>query len=110
MLLVATLGVAGIVWKYLDAEQQKGIALQEADKAQNARDFLVSILRISETDALGGNITARQILADAEKRIPEEFADQPELRAELVKAIGEVKRGIARRVPQAMILAVRGTV
>ena len=103
VLLVTVLGVAGVVWKYLDAERQ-------AEKATKARDFLVSILRISETDALGGNITARQILADAEKRIPAEFADQPELRAELVKAIGEVKRGIARRVPQAMILEVRGMV
>jgi formylglycine-generating enzyme required for sulfatase activity len=93
-----------------EADKQKGNALREADKATRARDFLVSILRISETDAKGGNVTARQILADAEKRIPVEFADQPQLRAELVKAIGEVKRGIARRVPQAMILEVRGTV
>src|SRR5262249_4123095 len=29
VLLVTVLGVAGIVWKYLDAERQKGIALQE---------------------------------------------------------------------------------
>src|SRR5262249_21448615 len=83
---------------------------QNAEKATKARDFLVNIFRISETDALGGNITARQILADAERRIPEEFADQPELRAELEAAIGEVKRGIGQRVPQAMILEVRGEV
>ena len=70
----------------------------------------MSIFRISETDVQGGNITARQILADAEKRIPVEFADQPELRAELVAAIGQVKRGIAQRMPAAMILEVRGTV
>jgi formylglycine-generating enzyme required for sulfatase activity/tRNA A-37 threonylcarbamoyl transferase component Bud32 len=86
------------------------VALQEAEKAIKAQDFLISILRISETDSLGGNITARQILADTERRIPVEFADQPELRTELVKAIGEVKRRIARRVPQAMVLEVRGTV
>jgi hypothetical protein len=46
VLLVTVLGMAGIVWKYLDAEQQKGIAQeketaaqQEADKARKARDF-----------------------------------------------------------------------
>jgi formylglycine-generating enzyme required for sulfatase activity len=93
-----------------DADEKRQAAEQEADKARKARNFLVSIFRISEKDVLGGNITARQILADAEKRIPVEFADQPELRAELEKAIGQVKRGIARRVPQAMILEVRGTV
>src|SRR5262249_9209444 len=83
---------------------------QEADKAKKVRDFLVSIFRISEKDTLGGNITARQILAQAEQRIPVEFAGQPELRAELVKAIGKVKRVIGRRTPQAMFLEVRGTV
>src|SRR5262249_22528344 len=36
--------------------------------------------------------------------------DQPELRAELMAAIGQVKRRIARRCPQAMILEVRGSV
>jgi formylglycine-generating enzyme required for sulfatase activity/tRNA A-37 threonylcarbamoyl transferase component Bud32 len=117
VLLVAALGLAGIVWKYLDAERQRVIAreneaqaLKEAEKANKARDFLVSIFRLSETDVRGGNIPARQILADAEKRIPEEFADQPALRADLEKAIGSVKRGIALRVPHAMILEVRGTV
>jgi formylglycine-generating enzyme required for sulfatase activity len=103
--------------KYRDAEEQKGIAEQEAENAKKSADqatrastFLKSIFRIAETDALGGNITARQILADAEKRIPVEFANEPELRAELEKAIVEVRRSLARRSPQAMILEVRGPV
>jgi serine/threonine protein kinase len=102
--------------KYLDAEQQKGIALekegvalQEAAKATKARDFLVSIFKKAETNEKGGNVTVRQLLDDAETEIPDKFAGQPGLSAELVKAIGEVKRGIARRIPQAMILEVRGT-
>jgi formylglycine-generating enzyme required for sulfatase activity len=116
VLLVTALGMAGVVWKYLDAEQQKGIALekegvalQEAAKATKAREFLVSIFKKAETNEKGGNVTVRQLLDDAETEIPEKFAGQPELSAELVKAIGEVKRGIARRIPQAMILEVRGT-
>jgi serine/threonine protein kinase/formylglycine-generating enzyme required for sulfatase activity len=124
IVLVFLAGFAGVVWQLRvaetqqkEAEKQAGIALekeklaqQEADKAKKARDFLVSIFRISETDARGGNITARQILTEADNRIPIEFADQPELRADLVKAIGALKRGIARRIPQAMLLQVRGTV
>ncbi|HYT94520.1 MAG TPA: bifunctional serine/threonine-protein kinase/formylglycine-generating enzyme family protein [Gemmataceae bacterium] len=93
-----------------EAETKEQEARQQAERANKARDFLVSIFRISEKDTLGGNITARHILAQAEQRIPVEFADQPELRAELVKAIREVKRAIGRRTPQAMILEVRGTV
>src|SRR5262249_14196318 len=122
--LALAAGTAVSYLKYRDAEEQKGVAqqeavkaeqqktlaVQEADRAKKASNFLKSIFRISETDAPGGNVTARQILADAEKRIPVEFADDPELRAELVKAMGEVRRGIAKRSPQAMILESHGPV
>src|SRR5262249_53514791 len=50
------------------------------------------------------------ILADAELRIPMEFANQAELRGELLATIDDVKRGIGRATPQAMILEVRGSV
>ena len=36
MLLAAVLGVAGVVWQYIDAEQQKAIARQKADEADKA--------------------------------------------------------------------------
>ena len=54
--LALALGTTVSYVKYLDAQE-------EADKARKARDFLVSIFRVAETDSLGGNITARQILA-----------------------------------------------
>jgi serine/threonine protein kinase/formylglycine-generating enzyme required for sulfatase activity len=110
VVLALVMGTTVSYLKYLDAEQQKREAQKETEKAKKARDFLVSIFRISETGAQGGNITARQILADAERRIPEEFAAQPELRGELEAAIGKVKRGLGRKIPQAMILEVRGSV
>jgi formylglycine-generating enzyme required for sulfatase activity len=138
VLFALTLGTSVSYLKYLEAERQKGVAevnqheaemhqgeaekqtalaqnrereaRKETEKAKKARDFLVSIFQISERDVHGGNITARQILVDAEKRISLEFADQPELRGELLAAIGVVKRSIARQVPQAMILSVSGGV
>ncbi len=110
VLLVTLLGVAGIVWKYFDAEQQKGLALQEADKAIRARNFLASIFELAEKDVRGENVTVREILAEAETRIPVEFEDRPDLSEALVSIIGKVKRRIGWRVPKAMILGVRGTV
>jgi formylglycine-generating enzyme required for sulfatase activity len=117
LVLVFLVGFAGVFWQWRVAEKQTGIALvreqearQEAEKVTKARDFLVSIFQIAERDVPGGNIAARQILADAERRIPVEFAAQPELRGELEAAIGKVKRGLGRKVPQAMILEVRGPV
>jgi formylglycine-generating enzyme required for sulfatase activity len=116
LLLVTVLGVAGIVWKYLDAEQQKGIAQgkeeearKEADKARKARDFLVRIFRIQDIQA-GNTTTARQILNQAEQRIPIEFAEQPELRDELLAAIADVNRKLDRTIPAAMILEARGVI
>jgi hypothetical protein len=46
-----------------NAEKKEQEAQKEAEKAMKARDFLVSILRISK-DIQAGNITARQILSD----------------------------------------------
>jgi serine/threonine protein kinase/formylglycine-generating enzyme required for sulfatase activity len=110
IVLTLVMGTAVSYLKYRDAEQQKSVALREAEKAEKAREFLASIFRKAETDAKGGNVTVRQLLEEAEARIPAEFADQPDLRAELMTTIGDVKRGIARRTPQAMLLDVRGAV
>jgi formylglycine-generating enzyme required for sulfatase activity len=92
------------------AEKKEQEALHEAAKAKKASEFLVSIFEKAETDVKGGNVTVRELLAEAETRIPNEFAEQPELRGELVLAIEKVKRGIGRITPQAMLLEVRGTV
>ncbi|MEZ6142901.1 MAG: formylglycine-generating enzyme family protein [Zavarzinella sp.] len=117
VVLVLIVGTTVSFLKYRDAEAQKGIANErrkeaetEADKATKAREFLVSIFRKAETDVKGGNVTVLQLLAEADTRIPYEFADQPELQRKLVAALGSVRRGIARRTPQAMILQVRGVV
>jgi formylglycine-generating enzyme required for sulfatase activity len=96
--------------KRKDAEQQQTEALREAAKAKKARDFLVSIFQLSDASSPGDSITARQILDDAEKRIPKEFADQPELQAELLAAIADVYTAIESKAIAAMILEARGTV
>jgi formylglycine-generating enzyme required for sulfatase activity len=104
LLLATVLGVAAIVWKYQEARQ-------EADKATKARDFLVSILELADADGPGDAMTARQILDDAEKRIPQEFADQPKFQAALLAAIDTVyAKRRTENAPLAMILGVRGTV
>ncbi len=87
LLLVTLLGVAGIVAKSIEAGQQKAVAeqrrieadaqktiaqgraeeaLREAAKAKKARDFLVSIFQLSDSDRPGETVTAIQIVRDAE--------------------------------------------
>lgn len=89
-------------------ERQK--AQQEAATTGKARDLLVSLFRMVETDIQGGNLAARQILADAEKQISVEFADQSDLRAELQGVLNEIRRNTERTIPAAMILEARGAV
>ncbi len=106
------LALALTVWALLlwqDAQRQEQAAKQEADKARKARDFLVSIFRIKDLQA-GNTTTARQILNEAEQRIPIEFAEQPALRDELLAAIAEVNRHLDRTIPAAMILEARGRI
>jgi formylglycine-generating enzyme required for sulfatase activity len=107
VVLLALVGLTVLAAVALDREQK---ARQEADTATKAREFLVSIFQKAERDEKGGTVTVRQLLEEAETRIPVEFADQPELRGDLIAAIGKAKRGMARRVPQAMLLEVRGKV
>jgi formylglycine-generating enzyme required for sulfatase activity len=106
VVLLALVGLTVLSVVALDREQK---AQQEADKARKARDFLVNIFRIKDVRA-GNTTTARQILNEAEQRIPIEFADQPELRDELLAAIADVNRALDRTIPAAMILEARGAV
>jgi formylglycine-generating enzyme required for sulfatase activity len=97
------------LWFNARLVEQRNEALKEADKAKKARDFLVSIFRIKDVQA-GNTTTARQILNEAEQRIPIELADQPELRDELLAAIADVNRKLDQTIPAAMILEARGAV
>jgi serine/threonine protein kinase/formylglycine-generating enzyme required for sulfatase activity len=102
-------GIVGTTLGLFEAKRQEQEAQQEADKAKKARDFLVSIFRIKDIQA-GNTTTARQILSQAEQRIPIEFAEQPELRDELLAAIEDVNRSLDRTIPAAMILESRGAI
>jgi formylglycine-generating enzyme required for sulfatase activity len=96
--------------KRKQAEAKERVAQQEADKARKARDFLVSIFKLTDRKGEGGTLTARQILDHADQRIAVEFADQPELRADLEAAIEEVYTALGTAGPKAVILEARGTV
>lgn len=106
LVLLATFGLATL---YVVAVNREHKAQWEAAKARKARDFLVRIFRINDIQT-GNTTTARQILNEAEQRIPIEFADQPELRDELLGAIENVNRKLDRTIPAAMILEARGAV
>ena len=90
VVLALAVGTTVSYLKYRDAERQKQEAQKEAAKAERASDYLVSIFKLADAKGQRGTRTARQILDDAEKDIPQKFADQPELRDKLLTQIGTV--------------------
>src|SRR5439155_1765226 len=102
--------VVGGLWFTAQLQVERNEARKAADKATKARDFLVSIFKLSDRKGESGTLTARQILDHADRRIAAEFADQPELRADLENAIEEVYASLGTSGPQAMILETRGAV
>jgi formylglycine-generating enzyme required for sulfatase activity len=110
VVLALAVGTTVSTLKYLDAEQQKQEAQREAAKAARASTYLVSIFKLADAQGQRGTRTARQILDDAEKDIPEKFADQPALRDQLLQQIGDVYDTITATAPLAMILEASGPV
>jgi hypothetical protein len=117
VVLALSLGTTVSYLKYLDAEQQKGIAeekeqqaLAEAEKTRKARDFLASMFQLSPADLEAGEGSARRVLEDAEQRIPTEFADQPEFRDALLDDIRRVRLAVAGKTSDVLLLEVRGAV
>jgi formylglycine-generating enzyme required for sulfatase activity len=102
--------LGGGLWFNARLTEQRNEALREADKATKASNFLVSIFELSDVNGQRGTMTARQILDDAEKRIPREFADQPELQADLLRKIETIYAKMTENAPLAMILECSGTV
>jgi formylglycine-generating enzyme required for sulfatase activity len=91
-----------------DADEKRKAAEKEADKAKKARDFLASIFDLSELEKKEGTFSPFQLLDRAEQRIPREFVDHPELRADLMATLEEARSGLG--MPAAMLLEVGGAV
>jgi formylglycine-generating enzyme required for sulfatase activity/tRNA A-37 threonylcarbamoyl transferase component Bud32 len=88
------------------AREKEAEARKEADKATKARDFLASIFDLSELEKKQGTFSPFQLLDRAEQRLPLEFADHPELRADLLATLEDARSGLG--APAALVLEVRG--
>ena len=69
--------------------QAKQIAL-ERDRAEQTKDFLVSIFNAADPNIVPGEQSARQILEAGRLRIEDDLAEQPEVQVDLLRAMGSV--------------------
>ncbi len=91
VLLVSGL-TAAFTWRTVQSERR---ALIEASTAQRATDFLVSVFGASDANLHDGplvSVTARDVLDRGRDRIATELADQPQVRARLLEALGHAYR------------------
>jgi eukaryotic-like serine/threonine-protein kinase len=80
--------VSAFVWR-LAVERTH--ALDQAQRAEAARDFLVSLFRFADpTVHRGSPPTIRELLDQGSARLDTELAAQPQLRAELNMALAEI--------------------
>lgn len=91
ILAAAAAGVAGIFWQARAAERERRKAVASERKATAVNRFLVEELlaAASPESARGHDLTVRQVLDVAARRVGNAFADQPELEATLRDTLGE---------------------
>ena len=82
------LGIAASATQWLQVRETE----RQRDRAQHATQFLVEAFRAADpAKALGQKVTAKDILDQAERSLALEMQGDPELRAELLGRIAEVK-------------------
>lgn len=71
--------------------EERDRARIEAAKAERATEFLASVFRGADpAEARGADVTAGELLDRGARRIETELANEPEVQAQLMRAVGEV--------------------
>jgi Tetratricopeptide repeat/TIR domain len=89
-----------------EAEAQRQLATQKSLTARRTADFMISLFKESDpSEARGNSITAREILDRGARQIDESLRAEPQVRAELSAALGEVYTGLGLYEPAHTLLA-----
>lgn len=89
--VIALASITGLaVNAAITAERQSQTIALERDRAEEIRDFLISIFNSADPNRAPADVTARELLDAGRQRIATELAEQPELQVDLAMTIGEV--------------------
>ncbi len=87
LVLVLTVGVAGVLWQAHRAEEQ-------ARRAEAIKDFLIDLFKANDTriasDTPRGTITAKALLDEGAAKIEARFADDPVVQIELLRTVADL--------------------
>ncbi len=90
LVLALVAGFAATAWQADVARQRALEAEQQAQHAQQAQRFLISLFQASRPSAWQGReVTARDLLEAGVRRLDQDLGDNPRLRAAMADSIGE---------------------
>lgn len=91
--VIALSTIAGLAVRsaIISDRQAQQIAL-ERDRAEQTKEFLISIFDSADPNVVPGDQTAREILEASRERIEHELTGQPAVQADLLKAMSDVYR------------------
>lgn len=87
VLVILIAGIAATLW-------QARIARQESSKAQRINTFLRDMLGSASPDARGSDLKVKDALDEAAQRVRADFADEPEIVADVLLTIGKTYAGM----------------
>ncbi len=87
-MLALALGLAGTGWALVEADGARRQAEREAERANSVSTFLSGLLRSPAPEEQGRDVRVADLLDAAGERLPEAFADRPELRGILQAQLG----------------------
>ena len=96
-LVVAALliGLSIALWQAGVAARQRDVAREESEQTEQVKNFIVDLFRASDPrQEQGVELTAKQLLERGLERVRSDLDQRPDLRIELLTAIGEVSTSL----------------
>jgi serine/threonine protein kinase len=106
--LIATIaGTTATLIQARTARRQRDTALRERDRATRVTDLMTSMFKISDpNETVGEGITAREVLDKSSAEVSTALANDPDLQAEMMSAMGVVYSNLGM-LDQARVLLER---
>jgi tetratricopeptide (TPR) repeat protein len=103
---LALIGGAGVAsWQALEARDQAHVAQRQAQRADQVKNFVLSIFADADPDAGGGRtVSAGDLLKQARERLSEQPVNDPDVTVELLTTIGASLLGIGEYAPGLEVL------
>jgi len=110
VVLAIVAGLIGTLVQAHTARLQRDAAIRERDRANRVTEFMISTFKVPDpAQSNVNNLTAREILDKASKKIDTEMAKDPEAQAQMMYVMGEVYDSLGL-FPQARTLFARALV